>query len=100
MMLAVSSGSVVSIAGNPGISRKGEKWGVNSLKMLVLSKLHRTLSMPRLDASKVQHVIDLARYAYSDSSTPDSETEIDGLRKLILPIYSRQYRGSLGAYFF
>jgi hypothetical protein len=59
-----------------------EKWGVNSLKMQVLSKLHQTLSTLRLDASKVQQVIDLARYAYLDSSTPDLETEIDGLRKL------------------
>jgi hypothetical protein len=50
-----------------------EKWGV---------KLHQTLSTLRLDASKVQQVIDLARYAYLDSLTPDLETEIDGLRKL------------------
>jgi hypothetical protein len=60
-----------------------EKWGVNSLKMLVLSKLHQTLSTLRLDALKVQVVIDLARYTYLDSSTPDLELEIDGLRKLI-----------------
>jgi len=59
-----------------------QKWGVNSLKMLVLSKLHQTLSTLHLYASKVQQVIDLARYAYLDSSTPDLETEIDGLRKL------------------
>jgi hypothetical protein len=32
---------------------------------------------------KVQEVIGLARYAYSDSLSPDLETEIDGLRKLI-----------------
>jgi hypothetical protein len=43
----------------------------------------QTLSTLRLDASKVQEVIDLARYAYLDDSTPDLETEIDGLRKLI-----------------
>lgn len=60
-----------------------EKWGVNSLKMLVLSKLHQTLSTLRLDASKVQEIIDLARYTYLDGSTPDLETDIDGLRKLI-----------------
>ncbi|PMD40831.1 hypothetical protein L207DRAFT_459618 [Hyaloscypha variabilis F] len=60
-----------------------EKWGVNSLKMLVLSKLHQTLSTLHLDASRVQEVIDLARYAYLDSSTPDLGTEIDELRKLI-----------------
>lgn len=60
-----------------------EKWRVNSLKILVLSKLHQTLSTLRLDASKVQEIIDLARYTYLDSSTPDLETNIDGLRKLI-----------------
>jgi len=60
-----------------------EKWGVNSLKILVLSKLHQTLSTLRLDASKVQEIINLARYTYLDSSTPDLETDIDGLRKLI-----------------
>jgi hypothetical protein len=60
-----------------------EKWGVNSLKMLVLSKLHQTLSTLRLDASKVQEVINLARYVYLDSSTPDLKTKIDRLRKLI-----------------
>jgi hypothetical protein len=42
-----------------------EKWGVD------------------LDASKIQEVIDLARYAYLDGSTPGLETKIDGLRKLI-----------------
>ncbi|KAN0117088.1 hypothetical protein V8E51_003065, partial [Hyaloscypha variabilis] len=60
-----------------------EKWGVNSLKILVLSKLHQALNTLRLDSSKAQEVVDLARYAYLDSSTPDLETKIDGLRKLI-----------------
>ena len=60
-----------------------EKWGVNGLKMLVLSKLHQALRTLRLDASKVQEVVDLARYAYLDGSTPDLETEIDELRQLI-----------------
>jgi len=36
-----------------------EKWGVNSLKTLVLFKLHRTLSMFCLDASKVHEVTTL-----------------------------------------
>jgi hypothetical protein len=60
-----------------------EKWGVNSLKILVLSKLHQTLSTLCLDMSKVQEIIDLARYTYLDSSTPDLETDINRLRKLI-----------------
>jgi len=65
-----------------------EKWGVNSLKILVLSKLHQTLSTLRLDTSKVQEIINLAWYTYLDSSTPDLETNINRLRKLIFPLYS------------
>jgi hypothetical protein len=53
-----------------------EKWGINSLKMLVLSKLYQTLSILRLDTSKVQEIINLAWYIYLDSSTPDLETNI------------------------
>jgi hypothetical protein len=53
--------------------------------MLVLSKLHQTLNTLCLDTSKVQDPVDLAQYAYSDSRTPDLETEIDRLRKLIYP---------------
>jgi hypothetical protein len=60
-----------------------EKWGVESLKMLTLFKLHRTLKMLRLDAPKVQDIAELTRYTYSDEMTPDLETGIDGLRELI-----------------
>ncbi len=60
-----------------------EKRGVNSLKMLVLSKLYQMLSTLRLNISKVQEIINLPRYTYLDSSTPDLETNINGLRKLI-----------------
>jgi hypothetical protein len=57
--------------------------GVDSLKMLVLFKLHQTLSMLRLDESKIQDVVDLVRYVYSEERTPDLENGIDGLRELI-----------------
>ena len=60
-----------------------EKWGVNDLKMLVLSKLQEALITLRLDSSKGQEVVDFLRYAYLDTSTPDLEPEIDGLRDLI-----------------
>ncbi|KAG9228376.1 hypothetical protein BJ875DRAFT_477644 [Amylocarpus encephaloides] len=60
-----------------------EKWGVNDLNMLALSKLHRTLSTLSLDKSGVQEVINLTRYTYSDGVTPDLETGMDGLRNLI-----------------
>lgn len=60
-----------------------EKWGVDTLKQLVLSKLHQTLSGVRLDASKVQDLVDLARYIYSDERTPGLRHGIDKLRELI-----------------
>jgi hypothetical protein len=60
-----------------------EKWGVESLKVLTLFKLHRTLKMLRLDASTVGDIVELTRYTYSDETTPDLETGIDGLRGLI-----------------
>jgi hypothetical protein len=60
-----------------------EKWGVESLKMLALFKLHRTLQMLRLDAPKVEDIVELTRYTYSDEMTPDLETGINGLRELI-----------------
>ncbi len=60
-----------------------EKWGVNSLKMLTLFKLHRSLSMFQLDGSKVSDILKLARYAYSDENTPDLNTAIDRLRNLV-----------------
>lgn len=60
-----------------------DKWGVDSLKKLILLKLHQTLSMLSLNTPKVQGIVDLARYAYSDEGTPDLESGIDGLRELI-----------------
>ena len=60
-----------------------EKWGVESLKVLTLFKLHRTLKMLRLDASTVEGIVDLTRYTYLDETTPDLDTGIDGLRELI-----------------
>lgn len=60
-----------------------EKWGVESLKILALFKLHRTLQMLRLNAQRVQDIVELTRYTYSDEMTPDLENGIDGLRDLI-----------------
>jgi hypothetical protein len=60
-----------------------EKWGIDSLKMLTLSKIHKTLTMIRLDLPKLDQIIDFMRYAYSNERTPDLETEMDELRELI-----------------
>ncbi|RFU28918.1 hypothetical protein B7463_g7437, partial [Scytalidium lignicola] len=59
------------------------RWEVETLKTLSLLKLHQTLGMLRLDASKVQHMVDLVQYVYSDGSTVDLAKGIDDLRLLI-----------------
>lgn len=60
-----------------------EKWGISNLKMLSLNKLKQTLETLDLGKSKVQYIIDLAEYVYSNDNTPDLETGIDELRKLV-----------------
>lgn len=39
--------------------------------------------MLRLDALKVQYIVDLARYTYTDERTPDLDNGIDKLRELV-----------------
>jgi hypothetical protein len=58
-----------------------EKWGIDSLKMLTLFKLHQTLSMLVIDIPKVPHIMELVRHGYA--GTPDLETGIDDLRDLL-----------------
>jgi hypothetical protein len=58
-----------------------EKWGIDRLKQLTLCKIHQTLSAAQFDASKVQDLVELVRYIYS--GTPDLDSGIDELRKLI-----------------
>lgn len=58
-----------------------DKWGVDNLKQLALSKLHQALYIFRLDASNVQDFVDLTRYIYS--GTFHLEHGIDKLREMI-----------------
>jgi hypothetical protein len=58
-----------------------DKWGVESLKVLTLYKLHENLNMLKLDVEEVPDIVELARYGYSE--TPHLETGIDDLRELI-----------------
>jgi hypothetical protein len=60
-----------------------EKWRIDRLKRLTLFKIHKTLSMFSLDTPKLEQIIHFVRYAYSDQTTPDLDTKIDGLRELI-----------------
>jgi hypothetical protein len=60
-----------------------DKWGIDSLKRLTLSKIYKTLTMIRLDLPKLDQIIDFVRYVYSNERTPDLENEMDELRELI-----------------
>ncbi|CZR51231.1 uncharacterized protein PAC_01106 [Phialocephala subalpina] len=60
-----------------------DKWGVDSLKQLTLSKLHRALAAFHLDISNVQNLVELVRYAYLDEQTLELEHGTDQLRGLI-----------------
>lgn len=60
-----------------------DKWGIDSLKRLTLSKIYKTLTMIRLDLPKLDQIIEFVRYAYSNERTLDLETEMDELRELI-----------------
>jgi len=61
----------------------GEKWGVEELKTLALSKLHQTLRDAPCEALDIQHIVKLTRYTYSDERTPNLKNGIDRLRELV-----------------
>jgi hypothetical protein len=56
------------------------------LKALTLDKLHKTLLNFKLYAKRVGDIIELARYAYSNSDLPDRSDDgtLDDLRKLVV----------------
>ena len=51
-----------------------DKWGIDNLKWLTLSKIYKTLTMIRLNLPKLDQIIDFVRYMYSNERTPDLET--------------------------
>lgn len=61
-----------------------EKWGITSLKTLCLSKLHRTLTTFTLFEARRIDIVELLRYAFSNSHTPDLVDDMDELRSLVL----------------
>ena len=61
----------------------GEKWGLEELKTLTLSKLHGTLKRVPREEFDIQHIVKLTRFVYSDENTPDWEDGIDRLRELV-----------------
>ena len=73
----------------------GEKYGIEPLKLLALHKLHRTLTVFEISA-RIEDVVELIRYAYSEENTPDREDRADGLRRLVLS-YVAVYVHTLGS---
>jgi hypothetical protein len=60
----------------------GDLWLIDSLKVLALHKLHKTLCVYKLDSDDVDDIIDLARYAYTEEGK-GFESGVGELRSLI-----------------
>jgi hypothetical protein len=65
-----------------------DKWGIDSLKRLTLFKIHKTLTLIKLETMihldrPLEQIIDFVRYAYTDERTLDKESGMDDLRELI-----------------
>lgn len=61
-----------------------DKWGIQDLRRLTLSKLHKTLTMFEMFPSSVADIVALIRYAFCDENTPDKDDGMDELRDLVL----------------
>lgn len=61
-----------------------EKWSIDVLKTLALSKLHRTLTSLALYAVRRPDIVELLRYTFSNDHTPDRVGAEDDLRSLVM----------------
>ena len=61
-----------------------DKWGIESLKTLTLFKLHGTLTTFTLYEARCPDIVELLRYAFSNTHTPDLVDGVDDLRSLIM----------------
>jgi hypothetical protein len=60
-----------------------EKWGIDALKTLTLSKLHKTLVAFKIYEARRGDIVELVRFAYSNENTPDLDEDVDALRDLV-----------------
>jgi hypothetical protein len=60
-----------------------EKWGIDALKTLTLSKLHKTLAAFKIYEARRGDIVELVRFAYSNENTPDLDEGVDALRALV-----------------
>jgi len=72
------------LLGHAKIYSLAKRWDATSLKALALSRLHRLLCSFTLSQSRVDNVVEFARFAYSDSNGPVPAGETDYLRDLII----------------
>lgn len=61
-----------------------DKWGIDSLKTLTLFKLHGTLKTFTLYEARCSDIVELLRYTFSTTHTPDLVDGVDGLRSLVM----------------
>lgn len=61
-----------------------EQWGIDVLKTLALSKLHKTLTSFTLYTVRRPDVVELLRYTFSNDHTPDRVGAVDDLRSLVM----------------
>jgi hypothetical protein len=61
-----------------------EKYGIDVLKTLALSKLHKTLTSFTLYAVRRPDIVELLRYTFSNDHTPDRVGAVDDLRSLVM----------------
>lgn len=61
-----------------------EKWGIDVLKTLALSKLQKTLTSFTLYVVRRPDIVELLRYTFSNDHTPDRVGAVDDLRLLVM----------------
>ncbi|TAQ86314.1 hypothetical protein B7494_g5361 [Chlorociboria aeruginascens] len=61
-----------------------EQWGIDVLKTLALSKLHKTLTSFTLYEVRRPDIVELLRYTFSNDHTPDRVGAVDDLRSLVM----------------
>lgn len=60
-----------------------DKYGITTLKVLCLQKLHQTLVKFTLYTARIGDILELTRYAFSDDNTPDRKDVVDDLRRVV-----------------
>lgn len=60
-----------------------DKYGIVALKKLTLHKIHKTLATYKLSSLRIDAIIGLIRFSFSDENTSAQEVPLDDLRELV-----------------